>query len=210
MKRYTPLLRQVSPSLSPNRTCRFPSIRLSMHGSRHGRFSESTESVERAPEAFGSRRKPFMVFRVPSIRYPYAPMRVMRCAAFTQQPQLGHAFAPPVTVTPRFAHKSVSQIAPRRLAILLSKPAIHTRSYPIVETMKVPTRQSGVTIIVTPSCQKWIEPANDIGKRPSCRYRFQHDFDFVTQVIELTLRNEDIAHIARMPVFGGLCFSASA
>lgn len=68
-----PASRQVvSAPLSPNRTCKFPSYRLSMCGDRHGWPSHGHEGVERCPEAIGSFSEP-LVGVVPSVRYACAP-----------------------------------------------------------------------------------------------------------------------------------------
>ena len=68
MKRLTPLPRQVSSSLAPNRTCEFPRIRLSMRGLRHGCPSQRCEGEGRFPELVGSPAEAFS-WVVPSVRY---------------------------------------------------------------------------------------------------------------------------------------------
>ena len=73
-QRLTALRRLVSAPLSPNRTCKFPSYRLSMRGFRHGWPSYGHEGVERCPEAISSFSE-LLVRVVPSVRYSYASVR---------------------------------------------------------------------------------------------------------------------------------------
>lgn len=97
MKRYTPFLEQVSPPLSPNRTCEFPCIRLSMHGVSRGWPSQACEGVERRPELVGSRAEPLVRVGIPSVRYACASVWEVRGAALPKELKLNGAITPIVS-----------------------------------------------------------------------------------------------------------------
>src|SRR5579859_2317885 len=96
MKRSISLRRQVSPSLFPNRTCRFPSIRLSMHGrSRaYGWASDMSETLERIPEAAHALALLALPVCGPSVRFRNALVRVMHGSSVTEKPQAFGPFGP--------------------------------------------------------------------------------------------------------------------
>src|ERR1700760_4924072 len=96
MKRSIALQRQVSPSLFPNRTCKFPSIRLSMHGrSRaYGWVSDMSETLKRIPEAAHAFALLVLSVCGPSVRLRNTLTRVMHRSSVTEKPQAFGPFGP--------------------------------------------------------------------------------------------------------------------
>ena len=95
MQRLGPLPGQVSASLSPNRTCDFHRIRLSMRGCRHGWPSQFCEGVERTPELLAQYPDLAVDGFVPSVRYLYGSVGVVKRAAIMQEAKALHAITPP-------------------------------------------------------------------------------------------------------------------
>src|SRR5262245_3203720 len=96
MKRYTPLRRLVSPSPSPNRTCGFPRIRLSMHGRLRARGwpSDSPEASKRIPEVEQAFALLLPPGRVPSVRFLDSQVRVTHGSSVAEEPQAFGPFGP--------------------------------------------------------------------------------------------------------------------
>jgi hypothetical protein len=130
MKRITPHERQVSSSLSPNRTCQFPGIRLSMRGRSHGCSSHRQRRVHGRPEVGGSRKEPLLRVGIPSIRYPDASVREMLSGALPEPAKLRSTVAPSA-ISPM----GISAIEPllerpsRSLRVLLCSSASYSKSH---------------------------------------------------------------------------------
>jgi hypothetical protein len=194
MKRLTLLPRQVSSSPSPNRTCKFPRIRLSMHGTRHGWLSKKFESVESRPELIGPTLEPFIWRGIPSVRYPYASAWKAGCPTFQEKAELLRAIGPHPPFT-SLARETTAHAFPRGMAAFVAQPTSDSLPHPPVERVECSTGSRGVAVVVTPTGNDGIEFADQMGERFARRRSSHQTFDLVAQVVELAFRNEELAYV---------------
>ena len=136
-----------------NRTCRFPSIRLSVHGrSRaYGWASDMSETLERIPEAAHAFALLVLPVCGPSVRFRNTLVRVMHGSSVTEKPQAFRPFGPLPSLSRGAEIKAAAQHRPRRFSVLSSQPAPHALPYPIIKVVELPIRPDGVSVVVPPS-----------------------------------------------------------
>ncbi len=148
MERYIPFRRQVSPSPSPNRTCGFPRIRLSMHGRwlAHGWASGMPEAGKCGPEVTPACAMLVLLFRIPSVRFLDKLGRVASGPTFGEQAQAIGPFGPLPPFSRGAEVVAPSQPRPRRISVLPLQPAPDALPYPEVEMVGLAAIRAGTAM----------------------------------------------------------------
>src|SRR5216684_3529012 len=190
MKRRIPVKRLVSPSLSPNRTCKFPSIRLSMHDRGRGWASHGLQAIHRPPEVCSSRHELLVGVRIPSVWYLGATIRKVTCTSGSEAAKTHRTFAPT-----QFSAWGVAlpQPARRRFTVFLAQPSRDALPQPPVQPRELVAGPGGVSVVVTPSGDDRVEIVDKASQRPNQARPFRGCLDLVAQVLELPLRDEEVA-----------------
>src|SRR6266851_5448573 len=190
MKRRIPVKRLVSPSLSPNRTCKFPSIRLSMHDRGRGWASHGLQAIHRPPEVCSSRHERLVGVRIPSVWYLGATIRKVTCTSGSEAAKTHRTFAPT-----QFSAWGVAlpQPARRRFTVFLAQPSRDALPQPPVQPRELVAGPGGVSVVVTPSGDDRVEIVDKASQRPNQARPFRGCLDLVAQVLELPLRDEEVA-----------------
>ena len=190
MKRRIPVKGLVSPSLSPNRTCKFPSIRLSMHDRGREWALHRLQAIHRLPEACSSRHELLAGVRIPSVWYSGAPVRKVTCTPGSEAAKTHRPFAPT-----QFSAWGVAlpQLARRRFAVFLAQPSRDALPQPPVQPRELVAGPGGISVVVTPAHDDGVEIVDKASQRPSKARPFRAPFDPVTQILQLPLRDEEVA-----------------
>ena len=147
-----------------------------------------SETLKRIPEAAHAFALLVLSVCGPSVRLRNTLIRVMHRSSVTEKPQAFGPFGPLPSLSRGAEIIAAAQHRPRRFSVLSSQPAPHALPYPIIKVAELAIRPYGVSVVVPPSQDDRIEVADDFGERASGGDAFHHDFDLVTQVVQLALR----------------------
>ena len=120
-------------------------------------------------------------------------MREVRCSAFPEEPQARGSIDPALPFSADVAGEAPAQLSPVRLSMLLSQPTPDAPPYPVVELIEVSAGPCGVTVVVAPPGQDRVQPVDERGEAVARGRRLHQSLDLVAQVIQRSLRNEEIA-----------------
>lgn len=152
-----------------------------------------SETLKRIPEAAHAFALLVLPVCGPSVRLRNTLIRVMHRSSVTEKPQAFGPFGRLPSLSRGAEIIAAAQHRPRRFSVLSSQPAPHALPYPIIKVAELAICPYGVSVVVPPSHDERIEVADDFGERASGGDAFHHDFDLVTQVVQLALRYEELA-----------------
>ena len=163
-QRRAALRRPVSARLSPNRTCQFPGIRLSMRGLRRG-CCQSGLAVQTVPHCGHFRVASPFGYVVPAVADHDASCRIWRSATRDEAAQLHPSLAPNEFSFARLGGDAIAaQCRPRRLAMLLAQPAQHPIRQRPVQLAELACCPCRVAVIGPPAEDDRVEVSNELGQ----------------------------------------------
>lgn len=162
----------------------------------HGCASDMSEAVKCIPESTRTFAVRVSSVCIASIRFLDELGRVTSGSSLSEEPQAFGPFGPLPPLTRGAVVIEATQHGPCRISVFPLQPTPDALPYPEVETMELPICTCGILVVVPPSQQDRIKLVDDIGECAPGRDSSHHDLDLVAQVVQLALRDEEIADSA--------------